>query len=174
MTTHKGVDTLLKAAKIYSQSNERPITLIAGDGDLREELDKLAREMELDSVYFLGNRTHQQMVQLFNVADVVALPSIFEPFGLAAIEALACGTPVIAGKVGGLVQIVNEQVGYLIEPGDYTTLAENITAFIKDGFKKKVRERAIARIRQNFSWEKTASSIEKTYKQLVKASWISV
>lgn len=170
LTAQKGVDTLLKAAQIYSKSDERPITLIAGDGDLREPLEKLARELSLDSVYFLGNQSHQQMVKLFNIADVVAMPSVFEAFGLVATEALACGTPVIASNVGGFKQIVNEHVGCLIEPGDYITLAENIAAFIKDGFKEKVRDKAVAYIRQNFSWEKTVSSIERVYEQALEQS----
>ena len=167
LTAQKGVDTLLRAAEIYSKKDEKPITLIAGDGDLREQLEKLAKELKLDSVYFLGNQNHQQMAKLFNIADVAAMPSMFEAFGLVAIEALACGTPVIAGDIGGFKQIVNEEVGYLLKPGDYKTLAEKIITFIKDGFKEKVRNKAAAYIKQNFSWENTANNIEKIYEQVL-------
>ena len=166
LTAQKGVDTLLKAAEIYSQADEKPITLIAGDGDLRQQLQDLAGQLKLDSVYFLGNQSHEQMVKLFNMADLAALPSEFEAFGLVALEALACGTPVIAGDVGGLSQIVNEQVGCLIKPGDYRTLAEKVATFIKDGFKQKVRDKAAAYIRENFSWQKTADNIEKIYERV--------
>ncbi len=167
LTDQKGVDTLLRAASIYSKTDEKPITLIAGDGNLRDDLEKLAAELKLDSVYFLGAQSHEQMVKLFNVADVAAMPSIIEAFGLVALEALACGTPVIAGNVGGFSQIVNEQVGYLVKPGDSDTLAEKITTFIRDGFKEKVRDKAAAYIRQNFNWDKTVENIEKLYEQVL-------
>ncbi|MHC4544521.1 MAG: glycosyltransferase family 4 protein [Planctomycetota bacterium] len=167
LTAHKGVDTLLRAASIYSKTDEKPITLIAGDGNLRNDLEQLAGELKLESVYFLGAQSHEQMVKLFNVADVAAMPSILEAFGLVALEALACGTPVIAGNVGGFSQIVNEQVGYLMKPGDSDTLAQKITTFIRDGFKEKVRDKAAAYIRQNYSWDKTVENIEKLYEQVL-------
>lgn len=167
LTDQKGVDTLLRAASTYSKTDERPITLIAGDGNLRNDLEQLAVELKLDTVYFLGAQSHQQMVKLFNVADVAAMPSIFEAFGLVSLEALACGTPVIAGNVGGFGRIVSNEIGYLMEPGDYKTLAEKITAFIRNGFKGKVRDKAVAYIRQNFSWDKTVEKIEKLYQQVL-------
>lgn len=167
LTAQKGVDTLLQAAAIYSKTDEKPMTLIAGDGDLRNDLEKLATELKLDSVYFLGAQSHEQMVKLFNIADVVAMPSVFEAFGLVALEALACGVPVIAGDVGGFSQIVNNEVGYLMKPGDYETLAEKVTTFIRDGFKEKVKDKAAAYIRKNFSWESTVANIKKIYEQVL-------
>jgi glycosyltransferase involved in cell wall biosynthesis len=167
LTAQKGVDTLLRAAQIYSKSDEKPITLIAGDGDLRERLQTLSAELRLDTVYFLGNQSHQQMVRLFNIADVVATPSIFEPFGLIATEALACGTPVIAGNVGGFRQIVTDEVGCLVEPGDFKTLAEKVIDFLKNGFKEKARDKITAYAKQNFSWDKTVANIENLYQQVL-------
>lgn len=169
LTSQKGVDTLIKAARIYSQMDEKMTTIIAGDGDLRQYLEKLAKE--LDTIYFIGTQSHQQMAKLFNVADVVVVPSVFEPFGLTALEALGCGTPVIASNVGGLRQIVNKQVGCLIEPGDYRTLALKVTSFIRDGLKEKVRFKAADYIRRNFSWEETNSNIERVYGRV--NSWIA-
>ena len=110
------------------------------------------------------------MVALFNVADVAAMPSIFEPFGLAAVEALACGTPVIAGDVGGFSRIVNKEIGCLLKPGDYKTLAEKVTAFIRDEFKGKVGHKAVDYVRKNFSWNKTVGNIEKTYEQVLSSN----
>ncbi len=167
LTDQKGVDTLLRAASTYSKIEGRPITLIAGDGGIRDDLEQLAADLKLDSVYFLGAQSHEQMVKLFNVADIAAMPSIFEAFGLVSLEALACGTPVIAGNVGGFGRIVNNEIGYLIKPGDYKTLAEKITTFIRDGFKEKVKDKAVAYIRQNYDWNKTVENIEKLYEQVL-------
>jgi len=167
LTAQKGLDTLLKAAEIYSQENERPITLIAGDGDLRAQSEQLAKQLQLDDIYFLGSQDHQQMVKLFNIADVVAAPSRFEPFGLVALESLACGTPVIASNAEGFKQTINEQVGCLIELDDYKTLAEKVTIFIRDGFKEKIKYKSAAYVKQNFSWARTVSHIESVYKQIL-------
>jgi len=167
LTAQKGLDTLLKAAEIYSQENERPITLVAGDGDLREQLEELAKKLKLSDIYFLGSQNHQQMVKLFNIADVVAAPSRFEPFGLVALEALACGTPIIASNVEGFRQTINEQVGCLIESDDYKALAEKVTTFIRDGFKEKVKHKAVAYVKQNFSWTRTVSNIESVYELIL-------
>ena len=167
LTDQKGVDTLLRAASIYSKTDEKPITLIAGDGNLRGKLEQLTAELKLDSVYFVGAQSHKQMVKLFNVADVAAMPSIFEAFGLVALEALACGTPVIAGNVGGFAENVNNEIGYLLEPGDYKILAEKVITFIREDFKDKVGDKAVAYIRQNISWDRTVENIEKVYEQVL-------
>jgi glycosyltransferase involved in cell wall biosynthesis len=170
LTAQKGLDTLLKAAEIYCRENERPITLIAGDGDLREQSEQLAKQLQLDDIYFLGNQDHQQMAKLFNIADVVAAPSRFEPFGLVALEALACGTPVVASNAEGFRQTINEQVGCLIELDDYKTLAEKVTTFIRDGFKEKVKYKSAAYVQQHFSWARTVSHIESVYKRVLGQS----
>lgn len=163
LTAIKGVDVLLRAARIYSRSVERPLTLIAGEGDARPELEKLAAELELDAVYFLGQQDHQQMTRLFNAADVAAVPSWSEAFPLTAVEALACGTPVVASGVGGLRELVNAQVGRLVEPGEPAALAESILALLKKEFKAKARQEIARYIQQNFSWENTVSNIESIY-----------
>jgi glycosyltransferase involved in cell wall biosynthesis len=163
LTAVKGVDVLLQAAHAYSRIAGRPITLIAGEGDVRQELERQAQELDLDSVYFLGHQGQEQMVRLFNVADVAVVPSRTDYFPLVAMEALACGTPLIASNVGGLSHIVNDQVGSVVEPGDPIALAEEITTFIQARFKAKAREAAAAHIRKNFNWENTVSSIERVY-----------
>jgi len=123
--------------------------------------------LQLDDIYFLGSQDHQQMAKLFNIADVVAAPSRFEPFGLVALEALACGTPVIASNAEGFRQTINEQVGCLIELDDYKALAENVTKFIREGFKEKVKYKSAAYVKQNFSWARTVSHIESVYKRVL-------
>jgi glycosyltransferase involved in cell wall biosynthesis len=165
LTAIKGVDILLRAARVYARSDARPLTLIAGEGDARPELEKLAAELELDGVYFLGQQDRQQMTRLFNAADVAAVPSWSEAFPLTAVEALACGTPVVASSVGGLRELVNAQVGRLVEPGEPAALAESILALLKERFKAQAREKIARYVQQNFSWENTVSEIESVYKQ---------
>jgi len=167
MTPQKGIDTLIRAAKIYNSSEIQPITLLAGDGSLRDEHEQLAKELEIKDIHFLGNQTHPQMVQLFNLADVAVLPSNFEPFGLVAVEALACGTPVIAGNVGGFSTIVNETVGSKFEPGDSATLAGKVVEFLKDDFKSKNTDAILDYVRTNYSWDNTVTHIRDIYSKYV-------
>ena len=115
----KGVDILLEAARLYE--GERPgeiVTLIAGDGELAAQLKKQAEAYRLKHTHFLGHLDTPQLRGLYSIADVSVVPSRREPFGLVAVEALACGCPVIATNQGGLPDIINENVGALVDVDD--------------------------------------------------------
>jgi glycosyltransferase involved in cell wall biosynthesis len=123
----KGVDVLLEAAKLYE--DERPgeiLTFIAGDGELVTSLKKQAADSNLKGVHFLGHLDISQLRALYSTADVSVVPSRREPFGLVAIEALACGCPVIATNQGGLPDIIIDEVGALVDVDDAFGLATAI------------------------------------------------
>lgn len=124
MTKIKGIDILLKAAKIYE--NDNTLTLLAGDGELMNELKALSKELDLKNIYFLGNLEQDTLREIYNISDVSVVPSRFEAFGLVAVEALACGTPVIVSDVGGLPSIVNNKVGMITKKDDEKMLANFI------------------------------------------------
>lgn len=121
---------MLKAAKTYE--NQNILTLLAGNGELFNEMNTLCHNLGLKNTYFLGNLDHDKLRELYNISDVSVVPSRFEAFGLVAIEALACGTPVIATKVGGLTQIINKDVGVLINTDDYVSLSKCIKNILGD------------------------------------------
>ena len=127
----KGVDILLEAVKEYETEKPATLTLIAGDGDERAALHAQAEELGLQTVHFLGNVQIQKLRRLYNIADVSLVPSRREPFGLVAIEAMACGTPVIASNQGGLPDFVNESVGALVEPENAHDLAQTILRILE-------------------------------------------
>ena len=115
----KGVDVLLDAARLYE--GERPgkiITVLAGDGELAMQLKKQAEDYALKNVHFLGFLDVSQLRCLYSVADVSVAPSRREPFGLVAVEALACGSTVVATNEGGLPDIINDDVGALVDVDD--------------------------------------------------------
>ena len=164
----KGIDILLKAAKIYeNQMKEEVMTLIAGNGVMYEELKELRDFLKLKKTFFLGHVNQDQLVDLYNIADVSTVPSRSEPFGLVAIEALACGTPVVATNQGGLPDFINEDVGTLVEVEDDITLAEAIINELTRVDKKERRKRANEYAIKNFSWENTVREVEKIYREVV-------
>lgn len=124
LTGIKGVDTLLRATAIYEDDDTA--TLIAGNGELFDELTAMSNDLGLSNTYFLGNLPQDELRAIYNIADVSCVPSRFEAFGLVAIEALACGTPVVASAVGGIPDFLKSDVGVLISVDDSQGLATNI------------------------------------------------
>lgn len=123
-THFKGIDIILKAAKEYQ--NGDTATILAGNGELFEEMKELAKKLELNNIYFLGNKPHDVLRKLYNIADVSLVPSRKEAFGLVVIEAMACGAPVIGTNDGGIRDIITKDTGILINPEDEKALASNI------------------------------------------------
>ena len=123
----KGVDILIEALRIYESKYPGEVTaMIAGDGELAPALKKQAKDSNLNDLHFLGHLNSTQLRGLYSTADVSLVPSRREPFGLVAIEALACGCPVIATNQGGLTDIINDDVGQLVNVEDAEDLARAI------------------------------------------------
>ena len=127
LANFKGVDVFIEALRLYEKAHPGEITsFIAGDGELADSLKKQAAEAQLDSLHFLGHLNSTQLRELYSTADVSVFPSRREPFGLVAIEALACGSSVIATNQGGLKDIINDDVGTLVEVENAEELANAI------------------------------------------------
>ena len=126
LTNFKGVDVLLDAAAIIAEKDPDVFIPIAGDGEERANLEAQKERLGLPNVQFLGNVTQDALCRLYNIADIDLVPSRREPFGLVAVEAMACGTPVVATNEGGLPDFVNDSVGGLVPVGDAPALAGKI------------------------------------------------
>ena len=111
----KNVDLLIKAFKIISEDLPGCKLLIAGDGEEKEALKKLTKNLRLESqVSFLGNQSHAQLFSLYQNAKVTVICSVNEPFGLVPVESMMCGTPVIAHNSGGPKEtVIHCQNGFL-------------------------------------------------------------
>ena len=160
----KGIDTLLEAAKLYE--GEYPgkiLTLIAGDGELVGQLKNQARELKLKGVRFLGHVDVSQLRNLYSAADVSVVPSRREPFGLVAIEALACGSTVVATNQGGLMDIINDKIGALVEVDDAFGLSEAIQ---KELYRPDMPERKKAAskyAKENYSQDSLMHTLMEIY-----------
>lgn len=161
----KGVDILLNAAKLY-ESKENIITIIAGNGALRKELKNLSKKLELKNVYFIGHKSQRTLKKLYNIADVFAMPSRQEAFGLVAVEALACGLPVVCSETGGMKEYINKNVGKHIKGEDKKKLADALL-YVINNKKKYNKEDLSVYAKDNFAQEKTINKLIELYNEVI-------
>jgi glycosyltransferase involved in cell wall biosynthesis len=162
-THFKGIDVLLQAAAIYERALPGVQTLLAGHGELWEEMQALCQELQLQGVHFLGHQPQQRVAQLYNAADVSVVPSRVEPFGLVAVEALACGTPVVVTDEGGLPDFIDERVGALVPVDDAQSLAAALIAEIENGAKQNKGAFASQYALDNFTWTSQVAKMIELY-----------
>lgn len=180
----KGIDVLLRALGLLffrrpELRSELCLLVVGGaldeeDGEAETEkiieLRRLvhAHRME-DSVDFVGSLDQDKLAQYYAAADICAVPSLTESFGLVALEAMATGTPVVATRVGGLQTVVVDGVSGLLVPArDYQALAEAIAALLTDhGLRTRLaagaRERAL-----EFSWVRVGDETTALYDTLLR------
>jgi len=160
----KGVDILLKASKQYEK--EDIITIIAGNGDLRKSLKDLAKQLDVKNVYFVGHKSQKKLKELYNIADIFVMPSRMEAFGLVAIEAIACGTPVICSNSGGMKEYINSKVGKIVENENVEELAKAIKTTLKK-LDKYNKEELANYAETNFSQEKSLKRLLEIYNEMI-------
>ena len=143
------------------------------DGQERQRIEAKVQELGLaDQTQFVGRVGHDVLPLYYTAADVCVIPSHYEPFGLVAIEAMACGTPVIASDVGGLkFTVVPEETGLLVPPKDVDAFANAIDRILsQEAWAKKLRRQASIRVQQNFSWSGVAAHLSNLYRHLLAQS----
>ena len=123
----KNVNLILEAKK---QSKTDYEVVVVGDGPLKKDLENKVKTENIPDVRFLGSR--KDVENIIPGCDVLVLPSFSESFGLVLIEALACEKAVIGSNVGGISEIITEDVGLLIDPNDSSTLSNAIDKVIGD------------------------------------------
>ncbi len=179
----KGIETLVRAfAKIKDKSTNADklrLMIVGGseagqaDGDERQRIEGIVQQLGIAAqTTFAGRVGHDQLPTYYTAADVCAIPSHYEPFGLVAIEAMGCGTPVVASDVGGLkFTVVPEETGLLVPPQNEVAFAEAIDRILTDDvWARKLRRQASARVQQNFSWTGAAIQLSDLYRRLLAQS----
>jgi len=179
----KGIETLIRALRLIQETGRLAccphyLVIIGGDPSVSEtqmdsemaRLQRLARDLGLkDVVLFLGKQAQESLPYYYSAADVLVLPSHYESFGMVALEAMACGTPVIASQVGGLPFLVQDGVtGFVIPDGEPELLAEKLTRLILDAdLRNQLGAQAIEHTKP-YAWPVIANKILDLYRSLIK------
>ncbi len=177
----KGVETLLKAFALVLQrpaarAAKACLVIIGGDsangrlesrshdGEARRLLLR-ARELGIaGAVRFLGPISHEQLPAFYSLADVCVVPSFSESFGLVALEAQACGTPVVASRVGGLAFLVKDGLtGFTIPDHSERQFATRIAQLLDNAPLRREFGRRGRLLARHYSWEQTAARLEELY-----------
>ena len=169
----KGVDLLLETTAHLDVSQEVKVLVVGGDDGRGHEVLRLkqrAKELDIDGIVeFVGRVDQDQLPIYYSAADVCVVPSFYESFGLAALESMACGTPVVAYRVGGLPTIIKHgSTGYLKSwrcPEAFANSLEMITSSnsLIESMGQASRERA-----ETMGWDRVAFTLSEHYKYLAR------
>jgi len=178
----KGIDTLLRAMALLAYEcptwvKQLCVAIIGGDPNTteNEEMERLkAIRAELgitDLVTFLGAHDQDKLHHYYSAAEMVIMPSHYESFGMVALEAMACGTPVIASEVGGLAYLIRDgETGFHVPDRDPVALAGAIARLARDPALRKRLGRQAHMYAQSYSWECIADRITALYSEALLAT----
>lgn len=165
---YKNISTLLRAFKLFKTTWKSDYFLVvAGKKDrFHQTTFQMAKELGLlSNVRFFDNFTEKELPLLYNLAKLFVFPSYYEGFGLPPLEAISCGTPVIASSSASLPEILGEGAT-LIDPDDVNGFAKAMKDVLtNDGLRKQMSKKGIEQSKK-FSWEKTAEETLSVYKEL--------
>jgi len=176
----KGVDTLIKAMScLRVKEFERPayLAIVGGDPNVPPEemsvemarLQSLCHDLCMDRmVVFLGKRGQDTLPYYYSAAEVLVMPSHYESFGMVALEAMACGTPVVASQVGGLAFLVQDGVtGFHVPDQDEEALCDRLTRLLGNSSLRSQMGQAAADYARKYSWHQIASQVIEVYERLL-------
>jgi D-inositol-3-phosphate glycosyltransferase len=180
MVPRKGIDTVIRAYARFLATYDRPTKLVVVGGESEEpdsqrtpeigRLQRLAADLQIqDRVWFVGRRGRSQLKYYYSAADVFVTTPWYEPFGITPLEAMACGTPVIAANVGGLKFSVRDgETGYLVPPGDHEALAEKFhLLYSSPPLLQLFGQQAISRVNESFTWMHVGEGLSKIYGEVM-------
>jgi phosphatidylinositol alpha-1,6-mannosyltransferase len=158
----KGVDCVISILPELLNAVPDLFYVIVGEGNLRPELERMARSSSArDRIVFLEKLTVEQLKYCYSRCEIFLMPSRQEGFGLVFLEAMALGKPVIAGSIGGAIEIVKNGVtGFLVVPGDLKMLALRLTQLLQnEALRKQMGDAGKKRVEENYSFEAYRSKL---------------
>jgi glycosyltransferase involved in cell wall biosynthesis len=167
----KNVPTLMRAAWQLMQCYKQDVhvVLAGGKGWLNEDAFAIVEQLKLgDRVHFVGRVSSEDLLYLYNAAEMLAHPAFYEGFGLPPLEAMACGLPVIVSNVASLPEVVGD-AGLLIDPHNVDELTVAMWRVLQEGeLRREMREKGL-RQAARFSWERAARETLRIYERAFQA-----
>ncbi len=160
----KGVEYLIRAVKLIIKKDKNIYCVVIGSGSSEARLKVLSSSLNLDRyINFIGRKTNDEVADYMNACDLFVLPSLNEGLPVVLCEALACGKPIVATKVAGTPELINKDVGYLVEPKNVEDLEKKILlALNKKWDKAKILQQA-----KNFSVAASARKLVSVYRSII-------
>ncbi len=165
----KNIPNILRAFYILKKAGINHKLVIVGKNAWNsKKIFNIVKELDLNrDVIFTGYVENEDLVKLYNTADLFVYPSLYEGFGLPPVEAMSCGCPVITSNTTSLPEVVGN-AGIKVDPHDYKALANEMYRILtNDDFKTELSEKGLKRA-QLFSWEKTARETWKVYEEVLE------
>jgi len=178
----KGIDTLMRAVSAMKESgvyDRFPFCVAIIGGELKDEGVALSREMKRltslresegvgENVNFLGSRDQDTLQYYYSAAEVVVVPSHYESFGLVALEAMACGTPVVASETGGLAFLVQDgETGFHVPAGDSDSLAQRLSELLENDELRVRLGRQAADYAKQYDWTLITDQMLDLYESML-------
>lgn len=166
MVREKGVQVLLDAVPSILKRCPKTKFIIAGKGSYEGELRSHANRLGIaDRIYFTGYVSDAVRNSFYSWADVAVFPSLYEPFGIVALEAMAAQTPVVVSDTGGLMEIVEHGVdGLKAFPGNSSSLAGVVVQLLRNAsLREKLRFNAFRKVQKEFNWRRIALETRQVY-----------
>ncbi|MBI4648681.1 MAG: glycogen synthase [Bacteroidia bacterium] len=168
-TPQKGMEYLIDAADLINPSVQ--IVFAAVGADTKDYEDRMSEKVKTKKniLWIHELLKEEEYIQLYSAAKVFVCPSIYEPFGIINLEAMATEKPVVASKVGGILEVVmHNQTGIFVEPANPLQIANAVNELLNDENKrKKFGLAGRKRVEQYFSWKKIALQTKKLYESLL-------
>lgn len=170
ISRQKGITHLIDAVKYLPKDIK--VVLCASSPDTQEVLEEVEQKVKLyDNIIWINRMVgKEEIIELYSNAEVFACPSVYEPFGIINLEAMACKTPVVASATGGIKEVVvHEETGFLVEPGNPQELAKYINILLNNkDLAIKFGENGRKRVEEMFSWESIAKKTYEMYKDVIE------
>ncbi len=173
LVPRKGVHELIEAFHLIEQEIPGNLVIVGGGSPAYEtQLGNLAMKLNIaHRIHFEGYCDHRQLGRYMQNARLFAIPSLYEPFGIVALEAMASGIPVVAYDVGGLSEIIDDQkTGFKIHVGDIDRLANQLKYVYENiDLLDVLRRQARQKVEQLYTWERVAEMTQRIYEELQRA-----
>jgi glycosyltransferase involved in cell wall biosynthesis len=171
LQVRKGVFVLLDAFEHVARDLPAARLRLAGSGDQEAEVRRrVASSPHLDRIELLGPVGRERVVGVMQSCGVCCLPSFAEPFGMVALEAMACAKPVVATGAGGLGHLVDDDGGRRVPPGDPEALAGALKELLRDaGLRRAMGRHNRSKMEQRYAWPRVIDRLEQAYRDAIAA-----